>query len=256
MAGLQRYVSNELTHFVGRNREDDDSRYLVFKTILSSGKLEPRGSMSIMFPGVFSTTMRGDGIFSKNEVYDTEVLCFCDIPVEDFALHMRKYSRFGLSFLKPFMIANDANPVFYVARDGEDRYPPVHARRLGKPSITRGESFDEFLKSYRSVFNELFQWVSINGPGRKDVPPKLLAALEEIMSLRSFLDYLFPYFKFFEAKQSDESESNFYMEREWRVRGVLGFGLEDVRRVILPATYARQFREDFPMFFGQITFSD
>ena len=28
---------------------------------------------------------------------------------------MRKYSRFGLSFLKPFMVEKGANPVLYVA---------------------------------------------------------------------------------------------------------------------------------------------
>ena len=35
--------------------------------------------------------------------YQPLVICFCDIPLEDLGIHMQKYSRFGLSFRKPFL---------------------------------------------------------------------------------------------------------------------------------------------------------
>jgi hypothetical protein len=256
MERLQRYVSNELTHFVGRSCKDDESRYDQFKAILSSCRLEPRPVGFLRSPGGISMGMSASASLSSNEVYETEVVCFCDIPVEDFDLHMQKYSHFGLSFLKQFLVGKEANPVFYIARDATDRYPSIHGRRLGKPMIDRGESFDAFFLAYREGFNRLFPWVSMNGPGRKDVPAELLKVLEELMMLKSFLNDLFSYFKFFDTKESEASTRNFYMEREWRTRGVLEFSLDDVHRVIFPAAYARRFRRDFPDFFGQITFSN
>src|SRR5689334_24442201 len=43
------------------------------------------------------------------------MVCFCDIPVEDLPLHMKKYSQFGLAFSKGFLIGKGATPVFYVS---------------------------------------------------------------------------------------------------------------------------------------------
>lgn len=53
------------------------------------------------------------------ELYRSQVVCLCDIPVSDLEIHMRKYSPFGLSFLKPFLVEKGANPVFYIARNSK-----------------------------------------------------------------------------------------------------------------------------------------
>ncbi len=62
------------------------------------------------------------------------------------------------------------------------------------------------------------------------------------------------FIKPFRASESDDSDENYYMEREWRVSGDVHFGLSDVYRVIIPESFARRFREDFPNFFGQLSF--
>jgi hypothetical protein len=243
MKRLQRYVSTELTHFVGRTCKDDDSRYEVLKAILCSGKLEPRRRAPLSSPGGYSFGMRGNTKLSSNKVYDAEVVCFCDIPVEDFEVHMRKYSRFGLAFGKSFLVRKEANP-------------GIHGKRFGSRRVTRAGSFDAFFEAFRKAYDELFQWVAINGSNRKHVPKKLVRVLEEMMKQKHFLNDLFSYFKFFDSKRAEASELNFYMEREWRIRGTLEFHLDDVRRVILPENYARRFRNEFQEFWGQITFSN
>ena len=62
-------------------------------------------------------------------------MCFCDIPVGDLGLHMRKYSPFGLAFKKDFFAEQGALPVFYVPE-------------AGRPAVTLKENlavlFDQF----------------------------------------------------------------------------------------------------------------
>jgi hypothetical protein len=101
MAGLQRYVSNELTHFVGRAvRDTPEKCYEILRTILTTGRLtHPPHRL-----GEDSGLAYHENLwFSKNDKYRAQVICFCDIPVEDFHIHMQKYSRFGLSFGKDYL---------------------------------------------------------------------------------------------------------------------------------------------------------
>ena len=169
---------------------------------------------------------------------------------------MRKYSHFGVSFKKSFLVNKEANPVFYIAKNALDNYPATHARRLKKRKITRGKSFDASLGAYYSIRNELFKWVSLNGGRRETVPEELLNVLEEIMTLNSFLTDVFSYFKFFDTRQTETAEANFYMEREWPIRGELKFSLGNVYRIIIPQAYADRFHRDCSEYRGQITFSD
>jgi hypothetical protein len=57
-----------------------------------------------------------------------QVVCFCDIPVIDLAIHVRKYSKFGLAFKKAFLIERGACPVFYVANES-----PVSTKQVFSP---------------------------------------------------------------------------------------------------------------------------
>ncbi len=78
-----------------------------------------------------------------------------------------------------------------------------------------------------------------------------------MMDLQRFLGFqVFSFVKFFDDAKSDEDPENFYMEREWRIIGNLNFSSADVRRVVLPESYARRLREDVPSYVGQITFLD
>src|SRR2546423_42814 len=118
----QRYVSSELHHFVAQALPEDDARYEVLLKILRSGLLRPG-----RLPG--DMTPQGEEVPSgiainvqpaaedSEDLIRAEVVCFCDIPADDLGLHMRKYGPFGISFEKPFLCQQGANPVYYVARD-------------------------------------------------------------------------------------------------------------------------------------------
>ena len=110
----QRYVSSELTHFVGKSLENDEGRYNLLAKIIKSGWLthpphDPKQPISGDFNGLKMLT--ADGLAQRC------IVCFCDIPEGDYYLHMSKYGMFGISFSKKFLVERGANPVFYVAND-------------------------------------------------------------------------------------------------------------------------------------------
>ena len=61
---------------------------------------------------------RTPGVDDTEAAYSQRI-CFCDIPVTDLEIHMTKYSRFGLSFLKDFLVRKGATPVMYVAENSQ-----------------------------------------------------------------------------------------------------------------------------------------
>src|SRR5215212_3570977 len=187
----QRYVSPELTHFVGQRKSTDDERYsLLVDDILKGGWLmhpnfdrQPKERLSEGTPLIGGTP--------TPDVDDTEAaywqgICFCDIPVTDLEIHMNKYSRFGLSFLKRFLIGKGANPVLYVAKNS-----PALSFRL--PESTRDEPWprrrvfqrnNDLLEEYR---RELLEEYS---RGNRDKFP---------IYLEYFLDILvLPFIKYFD----------------------------------------------------------
>jgi hypothetical protein len=237
----QRYVSPELTHFVGKGLSEDQQYSLLVNDILKGGclKFPPiddsrcTEGLSGILPLVGGT--RTPGVDDTEAAYSQRI-CFCDIPVTDLEIHMNKYSRFGLSFLKRFLIGKGANPVMYVAKNS-----PALSFRL--PESTRDEPWP-----------------------RKRVFERNIVLLEEYrrenrgkfpMNLEYFLDILvLPFVKYFDDSASDEHKANVYMEREWRVIGDVKFALADVHRVFMPERYAERFRADLPDYKGQLNFSD
>src|ERR1700683_1970214 len=119
----QRYVSNALTHFVGRNCTTDDELYDMLASILKTGFLKASPTIG----DTARLEVLRNKSFSSGEMYRCPMVCFCDIPIADFEIHMAKYSRFGLSFLKSFLVVQGACPVFYIARDSQttEIWPPV-----------------------------------------------------------------------------------------------------------------------------------
>ncbi len=237
----QRYVSPELTHFVGKGLSEDQQYSLLVNDILKAGWL--------MHPPIDGRQpnegLSGSPLVGGSHTPDVDAteaaywqgICFCDIPVTDLEIHMNKYSRFGLSFLKPFLVDKGANPVLYVANNSQ-------ALSFGLPG---SRSRDE-VWSRRKVFKgniELFE----------DYRRKMRGTFP--ITLDFFLDMLvFSFIKFFDDSTSDEDEANVYMEREWRVLGDVNFALADVHRVFMPERYADRFRADLPNYIGQLTFSD
>src|SRR3989442_15994361 len=110
---MQRYVSDELTHFVGRGRSEEE-QYAVLVKILSDGWL----THAPHIPGISGyITVNARARLSENQMYVPGVVCFCDIPLADLRLHMAKYSPFGVAFLKSFLVPKGSSPVFYVPRN-------------------------------------------------------------------------------------------------------------------------------------------
>ena len=177
------------------------------------------------------------------------VVCFCDIPVEDLELHAAKYGRFAVCFRKGFLSAKGANPVYYLARNSTIAVPldvvvnpiPKHL----KPS-TRAEYFDQMVQ------NQNLSGIHHLQAAKSERNVSRMIAQDRANRFLAF--HVYSFMKFFDESMPDDHPDNFYMEREWRVLGNVGFSLEDVSRIILPEEYAKRFRADIPEFYKQLTF--
>ena len=243
MSPLQNYISNELTHVVGRGLKDqadyETKQYELLTTILRTGVLKPGPD----FPDqlVAQATINHFGKLTNGDAYDPAYVCFCDIPVKDLHLHINKYSPFGLSFLKSFLIPKGANPVFYVAQ-GSGVPKPVFANEPPGGSPRKENEFDGAWEAYKNLLDQLWDT-------RID---KQLVGLLDRLSI--FLDFnVFTYVKVFDDSLPEQDAGNYYMEREWRTLGRIKFHLQDVHRVLLPHSFVDRFKADFPDFPGSVT---
>jgi len=259
----QRYVSKEVTHFVGSGLKEEEEQYSVLvHGILKSGWLK----YSPENPDPVEVLREKAFVYSKGpsasveDMYTPYVVCFCDIPISDFEIHMSKYSHFGLSFTKTFLIEKGACPVFYVAENSGTLslggMPEELAARF-KNVYPRDLAFRQNINNYLDLFRKL---ASPRGSSPFTEPGPIHLTEEDKRDLRSiqfFLDVnIFSFLKYFDAKASDENPRNVYMEREWRVLGDVKFKLDDVCRVLIPSKYAKRFRTDLPEYSGQFTFVD
>lgn len=181
-----------------------------------------------------------DEKFSTNEMYKKPVVCFCDIPEPDLKIHISKYSRFGLSFLKSYLIPNGANPIFYIAKNSV-------VWDFGK-KISRSDYFDTNLKEYYQNIPQL----------KKKMLKKKAFGSEvfDFVKSHKLIADVFSFLKVFDDSKQENDPENYYMEREWRIVGNLKFELKDVCRVIIPKSFAKNLRTDLPNYFGQISFVD
>src|SRR5215217_2804320 len=157
---LQRYVSKELTHFVGRGLSEEGQYSILVDSILRGGWLRHSPNTTqepaeILERGGVSLTI--DRFAPLSEVYGPQVVCFCDIPVSDLEIHMRKYSRFGLSFLKPFLIEKGANPVYYVAENSRALkwFMGEEPKGVSGYAVTRKLLFEHNVREYIDLFWKL-----------------------------------------------------------------------------------------------------
>lgn len=249
MPRIQNYISNELTHFVGRGKTEEEQYDLLVNKILKSGwlmhpphDLKQKSGWEVNF----------NSLPSKNELVNPRMICFCDIPVGDLSIHMTKYSRFGLSFRKAFLIGKGANPVHYIAKNS-----PVE---LLSPAINRAEFYDTRTGNYLQFLHVLAENQVPKNPDGTFKTPLTFQTAPTYMGLQSISYFLiqevFGYIKFFDDSKKEDDPENYYMEREWRLVNHLNFQIDDVCRVIFPENYTRRFRSDVSEFNGQITFSE
>jgi hypothetical protein len=269
----QRYISKELSHFVGRGYPQQ-TQYEILLKILQSGLLtyspdEPNKTYGEIL-------VHPDAKISENELYYPGMVCFSDIPVRDLPIHIRKYSSFGLAFPKDLVVRQGGTPVYYLPREATVRIPKRLSSermgqlaeknlRVGRASIereeedwettTKAEYFDKMLQTYTKImglFSDLINKTSTLRNGEEN-----LRLLYDLTDFRLFLDFhVFSYLKFFDHVLLDHHPDNYYFEREWRIVGNLRFTIDDLLRVFMPKEYAKQFRKDCPDYCGQITFTD
>jgi hypothetical protein len=257
MPKIQRYTSAELAHFVGRGEKQDDQYSLLVKILLSGLLTHPPHDPNISGNLSVNSAFKA----STNEMYSPQVVCFCDIPVDDLHIHTAKYSRFGLSLSKDLVVGQGGAPVLYLPRNASvpsgrapsyDKIKAAMAKHaaLEQERIPLGELFDEMVPEYGALM-DLFRQLITHTNSTPGVPEEA-TRLHRLVLFLAFR--LFSYVKFFDHHLEDNDPDNFYMEREWRVIGNVHFALEDVRRIFIPEAYAKQLRTDLPAFVGQLTF--
>ncbi|MDB5052449.1 MAG: hypothetical protein JWM44_499 [Bacilli bacterium] len=233
MDNRQNYVSSELTHFVGRGLSSDDDRYNLFVNIIETGLL--RGKID---NGKGSTLVNVDpnNDFSSNDSYNVNMVCFCDIPVNDFKIHMSKYSHFGIAFSKDFLIRQGARPVYYIPKDALTVNQNIselfnkNVRRIGEL---------HYKSSMEQISNMITQEGNID---------------DQYHDIFHFIDMqLLSFFKFYDHNKIDDDIDNFYMEREWRSLERIEFEIQDIKRIVIPSTFIKKFFRDMPNYNFHIT---
>ena len=257
MPSKQRYVSTELAHFVGRGLAQAEQYQLLVKIINEGWITHPPHNPNISG----NLSVNTDAKFSANDMYSPQIICFCDIPLADLGIHIAKYSPFGLSFSKDFLVKQGGCPVFYIPLQANVRIikdvSPEELLQLLKegdvPSfvdIGKGDYFDRMMMGYHSFVN-LFRKLIMDNRQQPGVPQEH----QTLMKLTQFLDfYILSYIKFYDHTSAEEHDDNYYLEREWRIVGNLHFAMTDIETVFMSKEYAPRFREDCPEYNSQLIF--
>lgn len=246
---LQRYVSPDLTHFVGASLRNQSKQFLLLKKIIRQGVLKARPKAGRLPRDVYDHAKYVDRKLSSNQAYKGAIVCFCDIPLADLYLHMDKYSRFGIAFRKTFLAEQGVAPVMYVPKLGRPSLLHFHDWKRNTPIPTRG------ISSQAVAFDRFFDYLNAFGDQIAALEDaKLIEAWRRIVG---FLDLgILSNVKFFDHRLHEADEENFYMEREWRSSKSVEFDLYDVQRIIVPSKYGRPLRDAFPEYDGELFFAD
>ena len=205
--------------------------------------------------------------FSSNEMYSPQVVCFCDIPVEDLNIHVQKYGPFGIAFPKAILVERGANPVFYVAnpskihnRFSSDFIAAImrdptkidydRVRASVDQKMERGAAFDRAVPEWHRLVEMLRDLLMRTNPS-----PGVHPEAHKLHDLTLFMEFeVFSLIKCFDPNLDESHHENFYMEREWRVVGNVPFTLADLSRVHVPEEFGHRLRADVPDYAGQVHF--
>ena len=151
---------------------------------------------------------------SQNQRVAHGCSCMCDIPFKDLRIHIIRYGRFGISFLKSNAIKHGYfNPVLYLHKD---HHLFKHAEKL----INRIEILSQPHDELRQAFQE---FVTLLGTYVKS--GDLLSDIH------------------FDARKDEAQSNNFYYEREWRSAYDWVFREEDVAAIMMPQAYIQEFKK-------------
>jgi hypothetical protein len=258
------YVSDELFHFVGRHKEDDDARYALLKHIVgtglltgcfdSDGKATKRGPFNELTPfHSHDKTLPENHPWLSEDLTKIDAVCLCDIPEGSLGGHMNRYSHFGLSFDKSFVISKGGNPVNYVCFDSLDWVDVFANTEAGATSPC--ETLETRFKELYVQFMNLKRIITGKEPKKIDFKHFDRNDLGQVWLLfRSrFEDYVLNYLKPFRNPTEQNAWNNFYMEREWRVPGYFEFASDDIKQIVLPNNeYVSKFTNEMPEFSGRV----
>jgi hypothetical protein len=251
----QRFLSDDLTHFVGRSAPTAEAQFEILVKILQQEVLLPRPDFDRLH-GTVSLSATGQ----QGETFPMDIVCFCDIPLSDLQFHMRKYSQFGISFDRNLLVARGANPVFYLAENG--------VQFVSDLTEAPGPGADYSLQNARECYENVLREGKFVDPKTRLVWNSTLRGTHYVDRLQTivwskleystyaFLGEVFGFLKRFDASLPHDDPKSFYTEREWRVRGSVFFSLNEVKRVFMPSKFAYQFRSRIPEYYGQIHFTD
>lgn len=247
----QRYISKELVHFVGRGKSEKEKFQLL--TRILNKKWITHFPHNPNISGNLS--VNPNARISDNEMYNPEMTCFADIPIEDLSLHMKKYSTFGLSFSKNFIAEAGGVPVHYIPKKAKVKsFEKGGEISLGHKELKTDKSdfYDKNIKEFHELFSKFSELAD-----KTNEKPGVSELSLRIRDLERFFSFhIFSFFKFFDHSKLDDDQDNYYFEREWRIIGNLNFKISDIKTVFLPQQYAEEFRKSCPEFYGQVIFTD
>jgi hypothetical protein len=239
---LMRYTSDELFHFVGRN--DPTNHETNFQTILKI--LESKNISYWPHDGDDrSWEIDWQADFRSGEPLIKQITCFCDIPYESLGIHLNKYGMFGISFDRRFLIRKKARPVFYhplQAPGPNTDWSSPHSTTLLEDWICAAESFLEQI-ARPMMSNVMFQPLGVVHTN----PNNAAWAMDDFLT-----DGFFAFLKVFDGHLAEDAPENFYMEREWRIRGYLRFQPDDVVSIVVHRDFIKRLASTAPEYAGRI----
>jgi hypothetical protein len=245
MKTVNRYISNELFHFVGRsNPTDHKANYQVLLKVLDSRCI----SHPPHTPGANAhriTINWGENIFSEKLVA-ADITCFCDIPLETLGIHMKKYGMFGVSFDRALLIKYGARPVIYIPLQPSN----PHAGWGTIYCETMLHDTEQIWRGFREcVVDPIAGDSRTRSLGEKPTSNKEAALAIDDVLVGNFLTYVKP----FNSELPDDHPNNYYFEREWRKFGNLPFQPNEVLRVLVTSDYAERLKNERPIYSDKIT---
>jgi hypothetical protein len=238
------YISNELFHLVGRSHPTDHkANYETLLKVLDSNCVSHPPHNPDFYAHQISFNWNRN-ILSE-ELIVPSITCFCDIPFETLEIHMKKYGKFGLSFPREFLIKYGARPVIYMPMQPSDPqrgWGTIHCEALL-------HDLEQIWRGFREhLIDPIAAGSRSRSLGRKPHSPEAAAMAMDDVFTQQFLAFIKP----FNSELPNDHPNNFYLEREWRKFGNLGFQPRDVMHVIVEPDYIERLKKERPAYSDKV----
>ncbi len=195
------YISNKLTHWVGRSKTPEEQYNILTQHILKEKELRF---------GECEWNFGTKDIVIKNHMI--KMISFTDIPFSESEIHCKKYSQFGISFDKIYLANYHASPVGYIQN------PHIHGNYFHILP-----AFDALKTILQKSGNSTWDFVNPNGTPGKMTVDQMCNLLQHMLEFSE--DYSKAKFEYrkvgsdFMSGQENffEDPEALYFEREWRI---------------------------------------